>query len=587
MELIKEGAEISSLINPADDPLLLYALKNSAPYEFVKFLIESKINLDDTTFITGSALCKAVSMRQNEIAKLLIAGKADLNIAEGYTGNTALHLAIESENNEMAKLLIDNNANLNIRNKSMFTPLEMAIVKKNDEIIKYLIDNPATDLTIQNNILGGPSLCQAISRRNAETAKFLISRVTDATLNTPYTSGKTPFHLAIETEQHEIAMLLIERKVNLDTKDESGETPLMSAIDSNYKELALLLIENGVDLDAQNNKPFTAKRALFQALYKKDVEIAMRLIESGANVQIHDRHGSTALDLAYTLGNNPLIMLLIKKGCKHGLFNPLGYLAYAISEENNELAKLLIENKLDITPPDPRRKPLIEAISRKNDEIARLLIESAPESINTRHLGNTPLIEAIQSENPELARFLIEKGANPTIINPFIRMQPLALAVQQGYSELVELLIEKKALFTDQQSEPLVELNELLIRLAKYKDPEMRDLIVNAMRGCSFRLTVPALKMIKKAIKNEMKPLLSMKEKKLSTQLGRLKKAISRCEKSIKEENVESLKELKMRKEEEIQNAREVAATPIDIKELKAAGSYPFISGWNDEKRLF
>jgi ankyrin repeat protein len=613
IELIKEGAEISSLTH-SDPPPLIHAIREGNQYEFIKFLIESNVNPNHTSYATGSALCAAVSMRQNEIAKLLIKSKADLDITEGYTGNTPLHLAIESENNEMAKLLIDNNANLNIQNKSKVTPLEMAISRENNEVAKYLIDKPATDLTIQDDFFGDTPLCQAILKLNSELATYLINRMTDAALNIPNTRGRTPFHLAVEGEQREIAKLLIERKVDLNTKDCSGQTPLMSAIAHNDNELALLLIKNGVDLDAQSNEKFGPNTALFMALSKSNDELVTRLVESGANVHIIDQHRLTPLDAAYARGNNPLIMLLIAKGCKHQSFPELGYLPNAILKKNNELARLLIENKLDLnTSYYIYGTPLMAAIHYKNDEIAKLLIENVPESINTLHRGNTPLIEALQSENPELARLLIEKGANPNIKDRSIRIQPLILAALSGYSEIVELLIEKKALFTSQQPELLLELNELLIRVAKYEDPNIRGFIVDKMHDLSEFDTLPALKMIKKAIDCEVSSLLSVKEKKLSSQSGRLKKAISRCERSIKEEQdniaeikktiakktlgvllfddtevesltlelkkkeekIESLKELKMRKEEEIQNAQEIAARPIDRKELKLRAAIP------------
>ena len=57
------------------------------------------------------------------------------------------------------------------------------------------------------------------------------------------------------------------------------------------------MIENGADVNIKNNYGITA---LIYAAEHGNLEIVKYLVEKGANVNIKDNHGRTALDLAET-----------------------------------------------------------------------------------------------------------------------------------------------------------------------------------------------------------------------------------------------------------------------------------------------
>ena len=72
-------------------------------------------------------------------------------------------------------------------------------------------------------------------------------------------SGATPLHIAVLSDQSEIAQFPIEKHANLNAKaeDEHGGTPLHWAAASGRIEMARRLIDAGADVNAKDNSGFT------------------------------------------------------------------------------------------------------------------------------------------------------------------------------------------------------------------------------------------------------------------------------------------------------------------------------------------
>jgi hypothetical protein len=83
--------------------------------------------------------------------KLLLQGKAQVDLQDDV-GFTALHYAVgEYYNLEITKLLLQHNANVNIRSKRGFTPLFAACKLENVDAIKLLLERGA-DPFVQNDL---------------------------------------------------------------------------------------------------------------------------------------------------------------------------------------------------------------------------------------------------------------------------------------------------------------------------------------------------------------------------------------------------------------------------------------------------
>jgi ankyrin repeat protein len=104
----------------------------------------------------------------------------------------------------------------------------------------------------------------------------------------------------------------------LDLRD---ETPLIWAVSEGYSEIALALIEAGAELDAQNSDGNTA--LLRSACEGRDA-LASALIEAGAALDVQNHDGYSALILAARRGNATIALALAKAGADQGLVAKTG-----------------------------------------------------------------------------------------------------------------------------------------------------------------------------------------------------------------------------------------------------------------------
>lgn len=117
-------------------------------------------------------------------------------------------------------------------------------------------------------------------------------------------------------------------------------------------------------------------------------------------------------------GNIERIKDRIKDRIKYGIdmntINKKGKtpLHMAISKDNVEIARLLLENKADVNNTDRWGNTSLHlAISGGNIEITRLLLEYKANMNKTNLIGNTPLKTAVLHKNIEITRLLLEYSA--------------------------------------------------------------------------------------------------------------------------------------------------------------------------------
>jgi hypothetical protein len=106
--------------------------------------------------------------------------------------------------------------------------------------------------------------------------------------------------------------------VRLDVRD---ETPLIWAVSEGYVDIALTLIEAGAQLDAQNSDGNTA---LLRSACEGRTELARVLIAVGADLDVQNNDGYSALILANRRGNLEIAAALLTAGAEDHLVTALG-----------------------------------------------------------------------------------------------------------------------------------------------------------------------------------------------------------------------------------------------------------------------
>jgi ankyrin repeat protein len=228
--------------------------------EKVKQLLERGADVNAKDEILGeTALMWASSNGQKEVVEFLIEKGADVN-AKTRFGNTALMYASEKGHKEVVELLIKKGADINARDEYGWTPLVYACIHK--EIVEILLQNGA-DVNVKDE------------------------------------SGKSVLMYAIECQCYEIANLLIEKGADVNVKSISGETALIIA--TKIKEKSDLLSD---------------AFGLTKAFYNYRKLIIKLLLEKGADVNVKDENGNTALTYALKNQDNEIVELLKSYGAK-------------------------------------------------------------------------------------------------------------------------------------------------------------------------------------------------------------------------------------------------------------------------------
>ena len=118
-----------------------------------------------------------------------------------------------------------------------------------------------------------------------------------------------PIHNAAEAGNLQEVQRLIDKGVDVNSKNKKEETPLHYAAFNGYLEITRLLIENGADVNAHDS----GWTPLNLASWHRHLEIAKLLLAKGAKVNARSS-GFTPLHFASEEGDLRMVKLLIENG---------------------------------------------------------------------------------------------------------------------------------------------------------------------------------------------------------------------------------------------------------------------------------
>jgi uncharacterized protein len=155
-----------------------------------------------------------------------------------------------------------------------------------------------------------PPLCAASTRGDVSAVKRLLASGTDP--NAVDAEGRTPLQYAASSGKIEVVRALLAGGANVRASSPDGYTALHAVAVDREAQIAELLLVAGADINARTTNNTTPLMASVCSPYS-DAKMSLTLIRSGADVNIVNSDGETALSCA-TASTLEVIEELLKKG---------------------------------------------------------------------------------------------------------------------------------------------------------------------------------------------------------------------------------------------------------------------------------
>ena len=328
------------------------------------------------------------------------------------------------------------------------TRLTEAVDKGDNLAVADILDD--RDLKLSEQSLNS-ALLKSAQEGKRRIAQLLLNR--GICVSSKDKIGCLALVAAAEHGYFDIVKLLIDKGVPVDGQDSSGKTALMAAVEKSccYPLIKYLFLKCKADVNLQDNSGTTV---LMLAVESWDFR-SVRFILSGANgpcnVDIRNKEGLTAIDLAKRNGFFDLLNVLRQSMEGEGK----APLCVAVANNNLDLVRQLLE----IYPPCAHEcydygEPLPTAMHGLQDEWDGK-INCSPEFMDVLLHGNvsvddchdcglTPLMMAASAGSETAVQKLLDHGAN---VNKYGLKHETALmiAAHKGHAGIMDKLIQAGA----------------------------------------------------------------------------------------------------------------------------------------------
>jgi ankyrin repeat protein len=293
-----------------------------------------------------------------------------------------------------------------------------------------------------------------------------------------------------------VAPSLPPQVVNAPSKQQLGQQ-LLEKIWSRDLDAAMALIDSGADLTVRNAQGKTALHLAAERSQQGKDRLVAKLLAKGADINTRDNAGRTPLFVAAEESDMGVATLLIQKGASVNVPRDDGRtpLMLAAQTDNLPMIRLLVDKGAALDDEDSRgltalshakseparkllRTPskLLKACAKGGvDQIYQLLKDGANLNETDPFTGDTPLhlLCARADVPPYMVEMFLEEGADPNATNNE-SLTPLMVAVDAQDTSKTRLLIHHKALVDIQTSNG----NTALHRAAMKVDRMMMQLLI-------------------------------------------------------------------------------------------------------------
>lgn len=377
----------------------------------VAWLLAACIPLAASTAVPD--LVKAARSGDHAAVRQLLAKHADVNAAEA-DGTTALHWAASTDDLDGTELLIHAGAKANVANRYGVSPLSLAASNGNAPIVTSLLVAGAEVAFADHLLTDGQTVLMLAARSGSvATVQALLEHGAAANAAESRT-GTTALMWAAAANQPFVARALLKAGAEINARSALAKFP--------HTPPAVIgdPLEPDESYVGQTPLPKGGWTALMYAARQNAKEAAQVLAEAGANLNLTDPNGTSALEIAIINGHFDLAALLLKKGADPNLADRTGMTPLYAAVDMHTLAETFGRPDL------PR--PVIEAsigairnlLAHGADANARLKSKVLKRVYNPGDPklgeGATPFMRAARGADPVVMRMLLEAGADPRLV---------------------------------------------------------------------------------------------------------------------------------------------------------------------------
>jgi ankyrin repeat protein len=340
--------------------------------------------------------------------------------------------AAKPDTEAVRKLVAEPHVNVNTPQADGTTALHWAAHWDDREMADVLIRAGANPKTA--NAYGGTPLAEACTNSDPAMIDKLLKAGADP--NAMSSEGETALMTAARTGSLESVKTLLDHGADVNAREKwLGQTALMWAVAENHPAVVEMLIARGADVNAHSaireekikNKWFTANvvsappkggfTPLLYAARQNSLEAAKMLVKAGADLNMADPDGTSALVMAIVNAHYDLPIYLMEHGADPNIADKFGRTALYAAVDMHTLEK-------SATRPDPKENDKATSLDVVKAALAHganpnaVLKESAPGrgslDVPDRYLGMgaTPFLRAAKTGDAAVMRLLLEKGAD-------------------------------------------------------------------------------------------------------------------------------------------------------------------------------
>lgn len=354
-----------------------------------------------------------------------------------------------------------------------------------EKMVQLLLDRKADWQRVSEN--GETAYSIAINLGRVQTVQLLVEAGMDP--NKFYGTGDPPLHRAISNNDHRMLTTLIGLKADIKKVNAEGYSPLTSALAQKDPDTVQILIEAKADHQARDadgntlvhlavlniletNPPYHSQAAIEERATAAR-QLLSRLVNAGIELAATNSKGQTALHMAVTKGNMPMITALmsVKADPHYAPSGGISALAMArqythqevvhvfetiaanpllilhkesVSEKKQESDSHVRKTEHSTETEKPQPEDLYNAIEALDVDLVHRLLKKNVELFHKNEKDELPLNVAARMIGPKAiaivqallaARASLYESQHP----------PLLTAVRFGRKEMVQHLLSQKA----------------------------------------------------------------------------------------------------------------------------------------------